>query len=227
MAAKKKKEAAATPAKASASGTDASKQANAKEKSAEKSELKSSPTKPGLLGRLNDWVDTLLFSEVSIAPLVLFRIVFGLIMLWQVTRYMNRDSISYYYMEPEWYPKVSHVHQGTTLRQFHKATIFSPIYLLSFSCWLLAVLWMGVDAGTPPRVLDVHLLLCYGRHLLLLHHWAVVQCHVRPCFPWLCLLVQSRHQPALESLLFGGADQLCQHIPAVESQRILRRHLQA
>jgi hypothetical protein len=41
-----------------------------------------------------------LFAPVDIAPLVLFRIGFGALMLWEVWRYFHFDRIARYYMEP-------------------------------------------------------------------------------------------------------------------------------
>jgi hypothetical protein len=41
-----------------------------------------------------------LFDPIDIAPLIVFRVVFGAIMLWEVWRYFNFDRISRYYIEP-------------------------------------------------------------------------------------------------------------------------------
>ncbi|MEM6337134.1 MAG: HTTM domain-containing protein [Bacteroidota bacterium] len=45
------------------------------------------------------WVDRL-FAPVDIASLVYFRIVFGAVMLWEVTRYFQHDWIRRYWIEP-------------------------------------------------------------------------------------------------------------------------------
>ncbi|MEM1269956.1 MAG: HTTM domain-containing protein [Bacteroidota bacterium] len=45
------------------------------------------------------WVDRL-FTPVDIASLVYFRIVFGAVMLWEVTRYFQHDWIRRYWIEP-------------------------------------------------------------------------------------------------------------------------------
>ncbi len=42
-----------------------------------------------------------LFAPVDIGLLVFFRVAFGAIMLWEVWRYLDRDRISSYYLEPQ------------------------------------------------------------------------------------------------------------------------------
>lgn len=44
-----------------------------------------------------------LFSPVDIASLVVFRIAFGAIMLWEVVRYFQYDRIYYYFIAPEFF----------------------------------------------------------------------------------------------------------------------------
>jgi hypothetical protein len=44
-----------------------------------------------------------LFEPVDIAPLVFFRVAFGLVMLWEVWRYFHYDRIARYYIEPSFY----------------------------------------------------------------------------------------------------------------------------
>ncbi len=44
-----------------------------------------------------------LFAPVDIAPLVYFRVVFGAIMMWEVSRFFQHGWIHRYYVEPEFY----------------------------------------------------------------------------------------------------------------------------
>lgn len=48
---------------------------------------------------------TPLFRQVDIAPLVFFRIFFGAIMLWEVTRYFDHGWISRYFIDPQFHFK--------------------------------------------------------------------------------------------------------------------------
>jgi len=43
------------------------------------------------------------FQPIDIMPLVFFRVVFGMIMIWEVWRYFHYDRIYRYYIEPEFY----------------------------------------------------------------------------------------------------------------------------
>lgn len=45
----------------------------------------------------------LLFKPISIIPLVFFRVSFGLIMLWETTRYFSHNWIERYYIEPHFF----------------------------------------------------------------------------------------------------------------------------
>jgi vitamin K-dependent gamma-carboxylase len=44
-----------------------------------------------------------LFAPINLAPLVFFRVLFGGIMLWEVTRYLSKGWIRRYYLEPEFF----------------------------------------------------------------------------------------------------------------------------
>ena len=44
-----------------------------------------------------------LFAPTPIAPLVYFRILFGAIMLWEVTRYYSHDWIERFYIDPDFF----------------------------------------------------------------------------------------------------------------------------
>ncbi|MEM6379256.1 MAG: HTTM domain-containing protein, partial [Bacteroidota bacterium] len=44
-----------------------------------------------------------LFGHVDISSLVIFRIVFGLIMLWEVTRYLDNGWVASYYINPDFH----------------------------------------------------------------------------------------------------------------------------
>ena len=48
-------------------------------------------------------IDHLLFKQIDIAPLVYFRLLFGSIMLWEVTRYYSYDWIERYYIDPQFF----------------------------------------------------------------------------------------------------------------------------
>ncbi|MFT5365886.1 MAG: vitamin K-dependent gamma-carboxylase [Candidatus Latescibacterota bacterium] len=50
---------------------------------------------------LREKVETMLFEQVDLAPLVFFRVVFGGIMLWEVMRYFHHDWIKRYYIDPD------------------------------------------------------------------------------------------------------------------------------
>jgi vitamin K-dependent gamma-carboxylase len=52
--------------------------------------------------RINNRLSAL-FSPVDIAPLVLFRVGFGALMLWEVWRYFRYDRIGRYYVEPSFH----------------------------------------------------------------------------------------------------------------------------
>jgi len=47
------------------------------------------------------WLDKLLFTPVDISPLVYFRLVFGMIMLWEVWRYIKGNRIKGYYVDKD------------------------------------------------------------------------------------------------------------------------------
>lgn len=49
------------------------------------------------------WLASRLFAPVDIAALVVFRVLFGGIMLWEVYRYFDFDRISNYYIKPTFY----------------------------------------------------------------------------------------------------------------------------
>jgi hypothetical protein len=50
-------------------------------------------------------LDDFLFSQIPIAPLVYYRICFGLIMIWEVQTYYKNDFISKLYIQNEFYFK--------------------------------------------------------------------------------------------------------------------------
>jgi hypothetical protein len=54
---------------------------------------------------LGSRLDNFLFKEISIAPLVYYRIIFGGIMFWEVCRYLSKDWIPYFYIDNEVYFK--------------------------------------------------------------------------------------------------------------------------
>ncbi len=60
-------------------------------------------TPPGSLRRLKDTLEERLFAPIDLAPLVYFRILFGGIMLWEVTRYLNHDWVERYYIDPDFF----------------------------------------------------------------------------------------------------------------------------
>ena len=57
----------------------------------------------GFFARLTDKIEQGLFAPSPIAPLVYFRIIFGAILLWEVTRYYSHDWIERYYIDPEFF----------------------------------------------------------------------------------------------------------------------------
>ena len=57
----------------------------------------------GFFARLTDKIEQGLFAPSPIAPLVYFRIIFGVIVLWEVTRYYSHDWIERYYIDPEFF----------------------------------------------------------------------------------------------------------------------------
>jgi vitamin K-dependent gamma-carboxylase len=70
--------------------------------SLKKSEEKSHGT---IVSRLDKRLNNFLFTEISIAPLVYYRIIFGGIMLYEVCNYFNSGWIPYYYINPKIYFK--------------------------------------------------------------------------------------------------------------------------
>ena len=56
-----------------------------------------------MLNRARHTIEHRLFTPVDIAPLVYFRILFGSIMLWEVTRYYSNDWIERYYIDPDFF----------------------------------------------------------------------------------------------------------------------------
>ena len=57
----------------------------------------------GFFARLTSTVKQGLFAPTTIAPLVYFRILFGAIMFWEVTRYYSHNWIERYYINPEFF----------------------------------------------------------------------------------------------------------------------------
>ncbi len=57
----------------------------------------------GFFDRLKNGIEERLFAPTDIAPLVFFRILFGGIMLWEVTRYYSYDWIERYYIDPDFF----------------------------------------------------------------------------------------------------------------------------
>ncbi len=57
----------------------------------------------GLFQRLRGGAELRLFAPIDVAPLVYFRVLFGLIMLWEVTRYYSHDWIERYYINPDFF----------------------------------------------------------------------------------------------------------------------------
>ncbi len=57
----------------------------------------------GFFARLTNKIEQGLFAPISIAPLVYFRILFGAIMLWEVSRYYSHDWIERYFIDPDFY----------------------------------------------------------------------------------------------------------------------------
>ncbi len=52
-----------------------------------------------------EWLRERLFAPIDIASLVIFRIMFGAIMVWEVWRYFDNGRIERYYMEPDFHFK--------------------------------------------------------------------------------------------------------------------------
>ena len=52
---------------------------------------------------LQDRIENFLFVPINLAPLVFFRVLFGGIMLWEVTRYLSKGWIRRYYLEPDFF----------------------------------------------------------------------------------------------------------------------------
>ena len=50
-------------------------------------------------------IEAFLFKPIDIAPIVYFRIIFGAIMFWEVTRYYSHDWIERYYIDPTFFFK--------------------------------------------------------------------------------------------------------------------------
>jgi len=50
-----------------------------------------------------DRIERGLFARIDLASLACFRILFGAIMLWEVTRYFNHDWIERYYIDPTFF----------------------------------------------------------------------------------------------------------------------------
>ena len=63
----------------------------------------SAPAPAVLPSALRSRIDRLLFKQIDVAPLVYFRILFGSIMLWEVTRYYSYDWIERYYIAPQFF----------------------------------------------------------------------------------------------------------------------------
>jgi hypothetical protein len=75
----------------------AAKQASAERPAAPAEPIAGPPPRP------TERIRRALFAPVSVAPLVYFRILFGAIMFWEVTRYFSHDWIQRYYVEPEFF----------------------------------------------------------------------------------------------------------------------------
>ena len=57
----------------------------------------------GFVARLTDKIERVLFAPSPIAPLVYFRIIFGVVLLWEVSRFYSHDWIARYYTVPEFF----------------------------------------------------------------------------------------------------------------------------
>ncbi|NNE28985.1 MAG: HTTM domain-containing protein, partial [Saprospiraceae bacterium] len=52
-----------------------------------------------MMQRIKDWMT----KPVDISSLVFFRIAFGFVMLWEVGRYLGKDWVERYFIDPDFY----------------------------------------------------------------------------------------------------------------------------
>ena len=103
--------------------------------------------------RASDWLDGFLFGPVDVAPLVYFRIVFGVTMLWEAANFLRFGWVRQLYLTPayfftyqgfEWVRLVQH---GLTL----SSGTYGGIFYVLIGCHglhvLVAVVWLLVVAA--------------------------------------------------------------------------------
>ncbi|MBZ0298755.1 MAG: HTTM domain-containing protein, partial [Anaerolineae bacterium] len=91
-----------------------------------------------------------LFAPTAIAPLVYFRLAFGLIMLWEIWRYFDHGWIARYYVEPTYFFGYAGFEWLKPLPGFWMVVFFCILALLAlfvmaglFYRWSAALFFLG------------------------------------------------------------------------------------
>jgi hypothetical protein len=137
------------------------------------------------------WLDRLLLRRVNSASLVVFRIAFGTIVLWEVARYFERGWVLEYYVDPiyrfsyegfEWIPSLP------------APGMIGAFALLALSSFLLMVGWFYRIAATLVW-LGLAYVFLLEQAVYLNHFYLVV------LIGFLMILVPAHHTSSLDAIL--------------------------
>lgn len=133
-----------------------------------------------------------LFGHLDIASLVLFRIVFGMIMLWEVTRYLNKGWISRYWIDPQF---------NFAYWPFHwlEPLPGNGMYALFYAMGIFAVM---IILGLFYRFSTISFFLCFTYMFLLeqtryLNHFYLIS-----LISFVIIFLPANRAASLDSLLF-------------------------